>query len=197
VQSPLQDAPREWVDQVNTRRFTLTWHCRGLDCRDLGVSCRSAISRRGLANADSVSCLPVRPRFPLICLKVFAHLRDHAALIAYDQAGPMPNTGIKALLTILALNRSSRPLDWDRVIIAGSTLAEAGLSHSTLTQRSPRSGRSRPQPARRGRRNRHMSVRVAQLLVLIGARAQAAAGGTLRGRILLKPMGARKSQFEF
>jgi hypothetical protein len=42
-----------------------------------------------------------------------------------------------------------------------------------------------------------MSVRVAQLLVLIGARAQAAAGGTLRGRILLKPMGARKSQFEF
>jgi hypothetical protein len=39
----------------------------------------------------------------------------------------MPKTGIKALLTILALNRSSRPLDWDRVIIAGSTIVTSGL----------------------------------------------------------------------
>jgi len=40
----------------------------------------------------------------------------------------MPRSGMKALLTVLALNRSSRKQpDWDRIIIAASTIVTVGL----------------------------------------------------------------------
>ena len=41
----------------------------------------------------------------------------------------MPKAGMKALLAILALNRSSRQQqpDWDRIVIAASTVVTIGL----------------------------------------------------------------------
>ena len=40
----------------------------------------------------------------------------------------MPKVGMKALLAILTLNRSSRrQADWDRIIIAASTVVTIGL----------------------------------------------------------------------
>jgi hypothetical protein len=45
------------------------------------------------------------------------------------RACPMPKAGMKALLAILALNRSSRQQqpDWDRIVIAASTVVTIGL----------------------------------------------------------------------
>jgi lipid-A-disaccharide synthase-like uncharacterized protein len=39
----------------------------------------------------------------------------------------MPKIGMKALLTIFALNRSKRQRDWDLIVIAGSTIVTIGL----------------------------------------------------------------------
>lgn len=40
----------------------------------------------------------------------------------------MPRLGMKAVLTVLAFNRSSgRPPDWDRVVITASTVVTIGL----------------------------------------------------------------------
>jgi hypothetical protein len=40
----------------------------------------------------------------------------------------MPKVGLKALLTILALNRSrARQPDWDRIVIAASTAVTVAL----------------------------------------------------------------------
>jgi hypothetical protein len=40
----------------------------------------------------------------------------------------MPKVGMKAVLTMLALNRSGRrPLDWDGIVIVASTVVTIGL----------------------------------------------------------------------
>jgi hypothetical protein len=40
----------------------------------------------------------------------------------------MPKVGMKAVLTMLVLNRSGRrPLDWDRIVIVASTVVTIGL----------------------------------------------------------------------
>jgi hypothetical protein len=67
-------------------------------------------------------------RVVLICLNalsfVFATLAQSRTMRAY----PMPKVGMKAVLTMLALNRSSgRRPDWDRIVIVASTMVTIGL----------------------------------------------------------------------
>jgi hypothetical protein len=64
----------------------------------------------------------------LICLNVLSFCFWYPILIAHDQGYPMPKVGMKAVLTMLVLNRSGRrPLDWDRIVIVASTVVTIGL----------------------------------------------------------------------
>jgi hypothetical protein len=66
-------------------------------------------------------------RVVLICLNalsfVFATLAQSRTIRAY----PMPKVGMKAVLTMLALSRSGRQPDWDRIVIVASTVVTIGL----------------------------------------------------------------------
>jgi hypothetical protein len=64
----------------------------------------------------------------LICLNALSFVLGTLGQSRAIRAYPMPKVGMKAVLTMLALNRSGRRQpDWDRIVIVASTVVTIGL----------------------------------------------------------------------